>query len=217
MKLEEKQRAIKLRKNAVAITEIARQLGVAKSSVSYWVRDVRLSPAALKRLKNNSHSVVAIEKRRVSRLRNTDQKRMAIKKRALESAVQLSRDPLWCVGVALYWGEGGKTGQTPRVANSDPAVIATMMKFFRKVCSVPEAKFRGHVHGFSRAQVTKAELYWSSVSGIPCSQFYKSYVKNSIASNNKRKTLPHGTFQIYIHDTDFFFTIMAWTEYLKKI
>ena len=217
MKIIEKENAIKLRKNGVALGIIANELGVAKSTVSLWVRDVRLSKTQIKRLKKNSHNIETVEKRRVSRLAGSERRKEMIRNTAHKKAVMLSGNPLWYIGVSLYWGEGSKTGRTVGVANSDPAVIVTMMKFFREVCGVEEHKFRGRIHAFEHTPVNATEAYWSKVSGVPTDQFYKSYLKKSSASINKRHTLPHGTFQIYVHDSDFFLTLLAWIEYLKKL
>ena len=91
-----------------------------------------------------------------------------------------------------------------------------MVKFFREVCLVPEEKFHGHIHTFKHCDVKKAENYWSKISGLPKSKFFKTYQKNSSASKNKRDKLTYGTFQIYVHDTNFFFRMMAWIDYLKE-
>jgi len=50
MKLEEKQKAIALRKEGYSIKEIARILPVSKSSASIWVKEVILNSQAKKRL-----------------------------------------------------------------------------------------------------------------------------------------------------------------------
>ena len=195
--------------------DISKQLKVSKSSVSYWVRNVELTKKQRSKLNKNGHSIEAIEKRRISRIANTQAKRDVISKTALKEATKLVSNPLWCVGVALYWGEGGKTQNIARIANSDPTVIKMMMTFFRGVCHISEEKFHGHIHTFDHRNVRKAEEYWSNVSGIDKSNFFKTYKKKSSSSKHKRNTLPYGTFQIYIHDTDFFFRMMAWIEYLK--
>lgn len=217
MKVSEKQKAVELRKRGVSMGEIARILNVAKSSVSYWVRDVVLTQTQKEKLNKNGHSIDAIEKRRVARIANTRKRRQLIMLQAGEEVSQLSSDPLWCVGVSLYWGEGGKTQQTARVSNSDPAVIRIMMKFFEKYSSVDKKKFHGHVHTFSHKNAKEAVIYWSKVSGISQSKFFKTYVKQSSASKKKRETLPFGTMQIYVHDTVFFFKLMGWIETLKEL
>ncbi len=216
MKQEEQFRAVQLRKQGMAMGDIAKELGVAKSSVSYWVRDIRLTEGQRQRLNKNGHSVAAIEKRREARLRNTAQRRAVITERAWQVAEQLVHDPLWCVAVAMYWGEGGKTQNMVRIANSDPAVISLMMRFFREVCKVDEAKFRGHIHAFAHSDVSDLKRYWESVSGISADRFYKTYQKPSAASKGKRAGLPKGTFQIYVHDTDLFFTLMTWIDFLQQ-
>ena len=217
MKTSEQNKAVELRKQGVAMGEIAQRLGVSKSSVSLWVRDVKLTPAQLNKLNSNGHSVDAIEKRRMSRLAGTKARRVFITEKALIEAEKLVKDTLWCVGTSLYWGEGCKTQNMVRLANSDPAVLVIIMKYFRITCAVPEHQFRGHIHTFAHCDEKKAERYWSDVTGIPLKQFFKTYKKQSSASKNKRHTLPMGTCQVYVHDTQLFFRIMAWIEYLKRL
>ena len=217
MKRAERDRAIVLRKEGESMGEIARKLGVAKSSVSFWVRDIQLTDVQRKRLIRNGFSVDAVEKRRLHRLETTRLQRLALMKEAARDLRNLPPYALRLVGAALYWGEGGKTGNAVRVSNSDPAVIRIMMRFFKEVCAVQETKFRGHVHTFSHLNATHAEKYWSQVSGIPRSRFFKTYSKPSIAGKKKRDTLPYGTFQIYVHDTRLFFKIMGWIEKMKEL
>ena len=217
MKKGEQKQAKKLRREGMSMGEIADCLGVAKSSVSYWVRDVQLTQTQRARLNKNGHSVDAIEKRREARLRNTALRRSQVQEAAKEKAKRLVIDPLWCVAVAMYWGEGGKTQNMVRIANSDPDVIILMLKFFRETCGVQEEKLRGHIHAFTHSDVRKIEEYWADVSGIPRTRFYKTYRKKSAASKDKRNGLSNGTFQIYVHDTELFFTMMSWIECLKKL
>ncbi|MFT5036945.1 MAG: transposase-like protein [Candidatus Azotimanducaceae bacterium] len=217
MKVKEKQQAVQLRERGVSMGEIAQRLGVAKSSVSLWVRDVKLTKTQRSKLNRNGHSVDAIEKRRIARVSNTQKRRDEMMRIAGQEVAELSHNPLWCIAVALYWGEGGKTQQTARLSNSDPAVIKIMMHFFRGICNIPEEKFRGHVHTFSHKNANVCEKYWSDVSGLPRDKLFKTYVKQSSASKKKRNTLPYGTFQVYVHDTEFFFRMMGWIEEIKKM
>ena len=50
MKKAERDQARELRRQGLSLGEIRRQLGVAKSSVSLWVRDIELTPEQLERL-----------------------------------------------------------------------------------------------------------------------------------------------------------------------
>ena len=217
MKRAEKDRAIELRKGGASLNEIVRELGVSKSSVSLWVRDVVLSPTQRRRITSIGRSIDAIEKRRIHRIENTRQKYRAVMDAAKDEIPQLSSHELFLIGVALYWGEGGKTARgMARLSNSDPDVIRTTMRFFREICKVDEKRFRGHVHTFSHLNAQRAEEYWSNVSGIQRSQFYKTYSKPSIAGRGKMDSLPYGTFQVYVCDTALYFKIMGWIERLRE-
>ena len=218
MKREEKDKARQLRKEGFSIRDIAKKLGVSKASVSLWVRDIVLSDEQRKGLTANGFSISAIEKRRVNRIANTQKRHRLVVDGAKEDIVALNKYELLLVGAALYWGEGGKTSTgMATIANSDPSVIKIMIKFFLEVCNVRPGKFRGHVHTFSHLNVEDAEAYWSKVSGIPRSQFYKTYSKPSIASKGKKDSLPYGTFQIYVCDTTIFLTIKGWKERLAEL
>jgi predicted transcriptional regulator len=217
MKTHEQIEATRLRQKGISMGEIANRLGVAKSSVSYWVRDIELTKSQRRKLNQNGHSVDAIEKRRIARLANTKKKRDEIIQNAMREAESLSRDALWCIGVALYWGEGGKTQNCARLSNSDPVVIKLMMKFFKRYSGVRVSEYRAHIHTFSEGNVQPALSYWSQISGIPEKSFYKTYVKKSKSTKNKRMTLPYGTVQICIHNTTFFYRMMGWLKGIEQI
>lgn len=50
MKLKEKIRAIKLRKLGKSYSEIRKQVKVSKSTLSLWLRDIKLTPEQEKRI-----------------------------------------------------------------------------------------------------------------------------------------------------------------------
>lgn len=218
MKIIEREKARALRRQGKSIGQIAKEANLSKSSVSIWVRDIVLTKAQRNKLSAKGRSVESIEKRRRSRLINEAAKRKVIIDKAQNDIKNISLDNLKLIGAMLYWGEGSKTGNwSVRIANSDPAIIRVMMRFFREVCLVKENKFRAHIHTFQNADVKGAEKYWSEVSGIPREQFNKTYVKPSSASLQKRKTLPFGTLDVYVHDTKLFLTIIGWIERIKNL
>ncbi len=213
MKWIERNKARTLRTQGHSINEIVRLLGVTKSSVSLWVRDVELTASQKKRLSERGHTLESIEQRRTKRLKNERARRMPIFEKAASGIGPLSKKSLMLVGAALYWGEGAKTKRGKvDFTNSDPRSIQLMMLFFRKVCEVPEAKFRGHVILHPHLNALEAERYWSALSGIPASQFYKSSQQHNKASKGKKDSLPLGTFSININDTQLYLRIMGWIE-----
>lgn len=218
MKLIEKEKARILRKRGYSINQIIKEAGFSKGSVSAWVRDVVLTNTQKKKLSENGRSVASVEKRRISRLFNENKKRQIIIDDAKRAFVKISLEELRLIGIILYLGEGTKTTKgTVAIANSDPAVIKIMVRFLKEVCQVPDIKLRGHIHTFTHANIKKTEKYWSQITGIPRKQFYKTYIKPSSASLQKRKTLPFGTFDLSVNDTRLFLTIMGWIEKIKEL
>lgn len=217
MKKNEKDKARELRKEGKSLNEISTLLGVSKASVSIWVRDIELTQRQRAALNANGFSVDAIEKRRINRIQNTLVRHRGVMDVAKGKIDTISPRDLFFIGVALYWGEGGKArGGQARLANSDPKLVKMMMRFFREICEVPEEKFRGHIHTFSHLNVKSAEKYWSEISGIPLTQFFKTYSKPSKASLNKKDSLPYGTLDISIGSTELYLKLMGYIERLTE-
>ncbi len=217
MKTVEKEKARALRKQGKSINQIVAEAGLSKASVSEWVRDIVLTEAQKNKISQKGRSIESIEKRRVNRLANEQNKRQIIIDAAKKDFNEISQEQLKLIGIILYLGEGGKTQRTVRIANSDPEIIKIMMRFFREICNVPENKFSGHIHTFTHANIKKTEEYWSKITRIPVDQFYKTYIKSSSASLQKRDTLPFGTFDIYVNDVKLFLTIIGWIERIKEL
>ncbi len=212
MKHATKLLAIKLRNKGYSINSIAKQLNVAKSSVSIWVRDVQLTKNQLEVLRSKPFTNTAVEKRRTSRLANEAEKRNKIILDAKKQISNITDNELKLIGVMLYWAEGGKTRRMVRFSNGDPEMIKIMMRFFRRICTVPEAKFRGYIHIHPHLDFKNAEIYWSGITGIPLDQFFKTYRKPNISSQNKKNSLPNGVMDIYVLDVKLFLQISGWAQ-----
>jgi len=218
MKSEEKKIARSLRKKGWSLNEIRRKLKVAKSSVSFWVRDIKLTFIQREGLSKKGIKKDVIERRRKTRLMNENNKRQIIIDKAKKEISSLSKKELRIMGIALYWAEGSKTQRgSVQLSNSDPKLIQAAMWFFREVCEVQEEKFRGHIFLHPHLDAKKAEKYWHNVSDIPLNQFYKTSKQQSKASKRKKDTLPFGTFCIQICNTEMFLKIKGWTERLYEL
>jgi transcriptional regulator with XRE-family HTH domain len=218
MKKEEKEIAIELRSKGLSMNEIVTKLGVSKSSISLWVRDVQLTAKQKEGLSLRGVRKEAIEKRRETRLRNENARRQIIIDAAKKELKNISSNDLRKIGTALYWAEGAKTKRSVvQFSNSDPEMIKLMMKFFRNICCVPKEKFRGHIHIHPHLDAKRAENHWAKISDIPSSQFYKTYQKPNKSSKNLKDSLPFGTFDIYVCDTALFLKIKGWTEKITEL
>lgn len=212
MKLDEKTKAINLRKKGYAINRIAQEVNVAKSSVSLWVRDVKLTKSQVHQLNALPFTNSAIEKRRCSRLKNELAKRNGLILKAKSEIPEINYHELWLIGTMLYWAEGGKTQRMVRFSNGDPEMIKVIMKYFDIVCGVKKEKIRGYIHIHEGLDADKSKKYWSSISKIPKGQFFKTYQKPLKSSLNKKHSLPFGVLDIYVLDTALFYKISGWAR-----
>lgn len=218
MKAEKKKLARKLRKQGWSLNKIRHKLKVAKSSVSIWVRDIELTCKQKQELSKKGIKKEVIEKRRKTRLEKESAKRQIIIDKAKNELKYLSKRDLWLTGIALYWGEGAKTLRSHvQFSNSDPRSVQLMMQFFQKICNVPKNKFRGHIYLHPHLSTNRAKRYWHNITNIPLNQFYKTSKQQSRASKKKKDTLPYGTFNIEICNTELFLKIKGWIEKIYEL
>jgi hypothetical protein len=166
-KLAEQQQARQLRRIGLPLGEIAAHLGVAKSSVSLWVRDVEFSPLP-----------------RPPRGRRRDPNALQRRKRAeIERLVEegrarigrLSEREFLVAGVALYAGEGSKRDADLRFSNSDPRMIFFYCCWLRRFFEIDESRLRVRLYLHEGLDLAATIAHWSALTGIPASQFGKPY------------------------------------------
>ncbi|MEI8130632.1 MAG: hypothetical protein WCG55_03975 [bacterium] len=218
MKIVERDRAISLRKKGLTINEIVAETGYSKASVSVWVRNIPLTEKQKNRISEKGRSLASIELRRTSRLANERKKKEIVRDSAKNEIRGFSHRDLLVAGAMLYLGEGTKKSKgRASITNADPEVIQMAVRFLVDICGVPHGRLYGHIHIHSHLDIKRAEMYWSKVSGIPRAQFYKTYCKKSVASLNKKDSLPYGTIEVGTNDIKIFLKIMGWIEKIKEL
>lgn len=216
----ERIKARHLRHKGFSLNQIVSTLNVSKSSASIWVRDVKITKKQRKFLHHRAHLKEVIMRRVKTRLTHENAKRRLImddhKKHLRKDSINL--ETLKILGTCLYWAEGGKSQKNRSFSfwNSDPQMVRVMLAFLRRVCKIPEERFRAHINLHVHLDAVTAEKYWSLISRIPLSQFYKTTKIVSKASKNTRDTLPYGTFSIQVTSTDLFLKMLAWIEAITE-
>ncbi len=219
MKTIEREKARALRRQGLSVRSIAKKINCSKSSISAWVRDIPLTDEQIDKLKSAQDKGRA---RAANHFNSSKLKWARIRQQAIDLAKKdippgCSLNNLKLIGAALYWAEGYTASRNLFVfANTDPCMIKLMMQFLRKVCNVPFNKLRGRVNIHPTLDIESAQRYWSKISGIPLRQFHKPLLAVSIASKQKRKTLPYGTYRIVISDVMLCSRIKGWIEGLKN-
>jgi hypothetical protein len=129
-KVTEQQRARELRAQSWTLQDIAAELGVAKSSVSLWVRDIDF----VARPRNRGHRAHAPHPFHVAKLAEIER----CCQDGLARVGSLSEREFLVLGAALYAGEGSKTRDQVCFANSDPNLIAIFVAWLRRFFDVDE-------------------------------------------------------------------------------
>jgi hypothetical protein len=165
-KVAEQARARDLRAAGRTVPDIAAELGVSRSSVSLWVRDIPL-PAPLRR-RVGHRGPNALQRRKAAEIAAADE--------AGRSRIgDLSERDLLVAGTALYAGEGDKRDGGVAFANADPAMIRLFLRWLRTFFDIDESRLRIRVYLHEGLDLEAATRFWSGVTGIPASQFTRPY------------------------------------------
>jgi transcriptional regulator with XRE-family HTH domain len=166
-KLKEREQARRLRATGLPMTEIATLLGVSKSSVSLWTRDVAFEPRP-RDTRGRRRAPNALQRRKQAEIDG-------LLAEGRGRVGRLTEREFLLAGVALYAGEGSKTDGEVRFSNSDPRMVAFFCTWFRRFFEVDESRLRIRLYLHEGLELMAATSFWSELTQIPPSQFGKPY------------------------------------------
>jgi hypothetical protein len=167
-KVAERERARELRARSWTLNDIAVELGVSKSSVSVWVRDVEFVP----RPRNRGHSSHRPHPLTLEKQRQLTQCRTEAEARIRS----LSERDFLMYGLVLCHGEGFKT-ETVGVgmANKDAVLLLMFVTWLRQFFDIDEQRLRARLCLHVGLDLPGVTAYWSDLLDIPEPQFRKPY------------------------------------------
>jgi hypothetical protein len=175
------EKARELRAQGRTYEEIATELGVSKSSVSLWVRDLprqdRLSYEEFRRRNRDGLSKFWAEENA-----RREARRQAVSARAAAQVGALSDREVLIAGAIAYWCEGTKNKPHRRnddvvFINSDPGLIVFFLRFLA-VAGIACERLTCRVSIHESADVAAAHRFWRGVTGLPECQFGKPTLKH---------------------------------------
>lgn len=194
-----KGKAINYRKQGYSYGMISEKLGLAKSTLSDWLREIPYEPnkEVLKRIKLGPIKSARIRhNQKVATIKK-------IKKKAKKELGKLTKRDLWLLGIGLYLGDGSKAQESVQLTNSDPEIIKLAARWFREICGSNTKNLTISIHAYPDNDIKNAINYWSRIAGIPKSQFKKTQIDKRINKTGKGKTkLPHGTVRLTVRARD---------------
>jgi hypothetical protein len=165
-KVWEQEEARRLRGDGWTLQDIAEKLGVSKSSVSIWVRDVPFTPSPRRWGPQRRPNPASFAKQR--QIEELDAA-------GREQIGTLSDEAFLAAGVALYAGEGSKTEGAVTFANTDPKMVEFFCAWLRRFFEIDERRLRVRVYLHEGLDLGAAEDHWAAVTGVPREQFRKPY------------------------------------------
>ncbi len=182
--------AIQLRQKGYLYSEIASQLGIAKSTAYVWTHEVILTEAATAA---HTHRTKQAQLAKVAHLAGLNRLRHKNRDEALRAnahdivqSVKFSDAHKKILCAVFFWCEGGKdVAGGLHFINSDPVMMRLFLTLLRQSFSLDESKFRAIIHLHDYHDPARQLEFWSGVTDIPKSQFYRPYIKPHTGKNNR--------------------------------
>jgi transposase len=171
--------AVAMRGEGRSYREIREVVGVSKSTLSLWLRDVPLTEE--QQLALALRSPAAATKRARAIRASAAQRRARIQSEAAAQVAELSESELFVAGVVAYWAEGAKnkpwrTGTRVRFLNSDVRLIRLFLRWLALVGVTDDRiYFRLQIH--ESANVQSALGFWSVQLGVNPDRFLDTSLK----------------------------------------
>ncbi len=168
-KMREQEEARCLRAEGLTMPAIAERLGVSRSSVSLWTRDVPFTPGPdWGRYDRAPRGPNALQRRKADEIAH-------LRAEGLERIGRLSERDLLIAGTALYAGEGSKGDGCVSFANSHAGMVRLFARWLRTFFEVDEDRLRVRLYLHQGLDYESAVQHWGRVTGVPPQQFGAPY------------------------------------------
>jgi hypothetical protein len=180
-----------LRKQGLDYEQIVAELGISKSSVSLWVRDLP-RPPGLSYEECRKRSAEGVRRYWAAERPMREGERQAARAAAAAQIGQLDDREILIAGAIAYWCEGVKNKpyrRSDRVTfmNSDPMLIRFFLNFLDAACvSLDRLIFRVYIH--EHADAKAAQQFWLDVTSAHPSQFRTPTLKRHNPKTVRKNT-----------------------------
>lgn len=198
-----KARVLELRLNKqLSYSQIKKLVPVSKSSLSLWLRNYPLSEKRIRELRDWSE--VRIEKYRETR---RQQREARFRRYVVEEKAKIgnfTKRDLLIAGLAIFWGEGGKTSRGQlTISNTDPSMMRLVKYWFIEILGFTNDKIRVRLQLYKDMNIKQQFKYWSRQLNLPQSSFTKPLIKITTTDKFTHKGLfGHGTCELKVFSTE---------------
>ncbi|OGN28162.1 MAG: hypothetical protein A3A33_02295 [Candidatus Yanofskybacteria bacterium RIFCSPLOWO2_01_FULL_49_25] len=213
VKKNQKKYVIDLRKKGLSYSEIGKELAIPKSTISLWLKKVKLTDAQRQRL--SERRVVAARANSKKRKISLAHKIEVLKNASAKNIQQISKREFWLMGIMLYWREqlANKNKNDlytgVQFTSGDPHLIKFFLRWLQEVGRLKKGEILFDIFTDSTDQTIqlKNKAYWSRISGFDKKAFARVYIQKRIKhqdsmSNRKkrvrRKKIIYGLLRIRV-------------------
>jgi len=207
-------KAISLRKQGLSYGEIARRLGIPKSTLSLWLKMIPLTDQQRTKLYTRQVGILNLGAQSQKHRREREVA-LIIERAQADIGKPISFDTYRLFGAALYWAEGSK-GRMFQMTNSDPNLILFWVRWLKKIYKIPANKLKARLNIYPQQNESHIKSFWSELLGIPLQNFGKSYIK-PLSTNYKTNNLYYGTIRIEVSkSTNLRYQVYGWTQVVLR-
>ena len=215
-KVQERRRAIELRRQGKSYAEIMALVPVAKGTLSEWLKDTPLSKK--ERLFLEGRTQILQDKGRLkvalqNHQRHHQRRQVQVTNAKIDFA-RFKKEPRFLIGLTLYWADGAQTGGYLSYTQSDPAKIRFLMDWMTSYLPIEGSDFKFRVYAPRQAASAHLETHWSRACTIPKSQFQTGIYQKA---TRRSKTDPNykGSLRVIVPGMRNLVVVKAWQECLR--
>ncbi len=203
MKAVQRERAVELRlKHQLGYGAIAKEVGVAKSTLSRWLEDLPLSKARILELRRSAWGAGEAKRERFRQTMRAkrEERNKAIYDVQLRKFKKISDQASYVSGLMLYAAEGDKkTRAEIAFTNTDSQMVYFFAHWLERYLGIPYSKLRIQLHLYENMDVLAQERFWKRELGMAQKQLCKSQIR-PVRPGKFSYSEPsrHGTCKLYI-------------------
>ncbi|MDO8569637.1 MAG: helix-turn-helix domain-containing protein [bacterium] len=212
----DRDKALSLRLKGYSYSQIKKEIGISKSTLSGWLSNYPLSSDRIKELRDWNP-------RRIENFINTmrnkrEQKFLVALEKAQKDINFLSERDLFIGGFFLYWAEGGKTKMgSLSLGNTDPSMLKVFIKWLG-LLGISKNNVKVKLHLYRDMNINREISFWQKELGVEKCQFIKPYIKDSLLSGLTYKSgFGHGTCNIVVDRTEPTRYVLMGVRYIVKV
>ncbi len=209
--LQEDARA--LRRKGHSYAEISQVLGVSKSSISLWCRDVPIAAHHVRRLRKMALAGAIKGRKKWADMRRVTKKEF-LERVALETKKDiglLTKRDRFIAGLMLYAGEGDRSQERIGMSNTNPQIMRFMLDWWQEFLNLDRPVFYAHLYLHVGRSEKRAKEFWAKALRVEKDQI--TYVYRPVSrSSHKKNVHEFGVCSVRTYNKALHRRLMGWVR-----